>query len=301
MSGLVRIQSRELIVGVPLQYTAYDAQGHLLLREGSVIHSAEQVERLIREGLFRKPIPTQAQKEEQKRSENAPKRYAMDAIRLRVGDPVQLQTNDDSLPMRYTARFMGFLKGKSVLVSAPLIDGKYAMVREGQAFIVRVFSGKDCYAFTVSVLKSVNVPYPYLHLTYPAEVMGMTVRRHARIKVRVIAAVVPTEGDDSKPVTAIVANMSTGGALVSARSPLGKKGDKVVLKFKLLLEGIEHVYAIDAILRSITAEDGTAAAGSPEAGGFVHGLEFVDLSPRDAISLSAYIYRELAEHFADTV
>lgn len=296
-NALVRITAKELIVGVPIQFTAYDAKGHLLLREGSILQNPHQIERLLGEGLYRKP-PPRPKAEEDKKNDNAPKRYAMEEIRLRMGDPVQLQTNDGGTPVRYSARFMGYLKGKSVLISAPVVDGKYALVREGQAFIVRVFSGKDCYAFSVSVLKSVNVPYPYLHVTYPGEVMGMTVRRHARVKVRVVTAVAPaTAADDKQQLAALITNMSTGGASLSAKQPLGNKGEPVIIKFKLMLAGLEHVFAINAILRSIVEDE----SNTEPMGGYVHGVEFVDLSPRDAISLSAYIYSELAEHLADTV
>lgn len=249
---------------------------------------------------------TTSQGDEQLKAASAPKqpvgtpqRFALDAIKIRVGDAVQLQTNDENAPVRYTCRFMGFLKNRSVIVSNPMLEDKTVMVREGQAFIVRLFSGKDCYAFTVSVVKAVNVPYPYIHLSYPSEVVGMSIRRHARVKVKVIAAVFPFDsgGTGNKMTPATIQNMSVGGGMIASKTPLGEKGDKVIVKFKLMLEGIEHVYAMTTILRSVNLEK-----SSPnDPGVYVHGSEFVDVVPTDAISLSAFVYRLLAEQVTESV
>lgn len=314
--SLIPVGPKDLLVGIPLLHTIYDKEGRTLFAKGTPIDTQAQIDRLLAEGAFRKPTPTGAivdgnspptrpVGEPQLKAASAPKqdvgtpqRYALDAIKMRIGDMVQLQTNDENSPMRYTCRLMGFLKNRSVIVSNPMVEDKTVMVREGQAFVVRLFSGKDCYAFTVSVIKPVNVPYPYIHLSYPSEVVGMSIRRHARVKVKVIAAIFPGDsGGTGKMTPATIQNMSVGGGMIAAKAPLGEKGDKIIVKFKLMLEGLEHVYAMNAAIRSVTLEK--ASPGDP--GLYVHGTEFLEVDPKDAISLSAYIYRLLAEQLAESV
>lgn len=52
MSDLVRVAPGALIVGKPLPWTVFDAEGQVLLRQGAVIHSESQLEQLFERGLF---------------------------------------------------------------------------------------------------------------------------------------------------------------------------------------------------------------------------------------------------------
>lgn len=51
--SLVRIAPGALVVGRPLPWTVYDADGKVLLRQGYVIHSESQLEQLFQRGRFR--------------------------------------------------------------------------------------------------------------------------------------------------------------------------------------------------------------------------------------------------------
>lgn len=52
MSDLVRVAPGALIVGKPLPWTVYDAEGNVLLNQGYVIHNESQLEQLFDRGLF---------------------------------------------------------------------------------------------------------------------------------------------------------------------------------------------------------------------------------------------------------
>jgi hypothetical protein len=52
VQNLVRIAPGALTTGKPLPWTVYDADGHVLLRQGHVIHSDAQLEHLFERGLF---------------------------------------------------------------------------------------------------------------------------------------------------------------------------------------------------------------------------------------------------------
>ena len=95
---------------------------------------------------------------------------SLEETRLQIGDLVNLQAMANDGEQRYSVKLIGMSKGRSVLVSTLLVDGRYLLMKEGQGFVLRAFSGKNAYAFATQILKSMNTPYPYLHLSYPREV-----------------------------------------------------------------------------------------------------------------------------------
>lgn len=213
----------------------------------------------------------------------------LDEARLQIGDPVQLQSQYDENPVRYSVRLLGYAKGRSVMVSTPTVDGKYLLMRDGQAFVLRAFSGKNAYAFSTEIVKPVNTPYPYLHLTYPKEVRSLVVRRGARASVRVICAVTERDG---MPVQAAgtILNMSIGGAQIAARQALGEKGQRLTIKFKTVINEIESYLVLAAMVRAVNVDAGEDADAAVRLG-----VEFVDVAGQDTILLSAFVYHHLLE------
>lgn len=215
----------------------------------------------------------------------------LEEARLQIGDPIQLQALNDSNPARYTVRLLGFSKGRSVIVSAPSVDGKYLLMRDGQPFILRVFSGKNAYAFSTQILKNINVPYPYLHLAYPKakDVRALVVRRGARASVRVICAITELDGEPTQSAGTLV-NMSIGGALLAAKQPLGKEGQHLTIKFKTDINAVESFLTLKAKIRAVTSDESSEPENPAK-----HGLEFVDIPGPEMILLSAFVYHHLLE------
>lgn len=213
----------------------------------------------------------------------------LEETRLQIGDLVNLQAlaNDDA--QRYSVKLIGMSKGRSVLVTTPMVDGRYLLLKEGQGFVLRAFSGKNAYAFATQILKSVNTPYPYLHLSYPREVKSLTVRKGSRANVRLICAVT---GADNPAVSAAgqIVNISAGGALLVFREPFGEKGMNLIVKFKVLVNGIEAVLDLKAVVRALH-QDHSADSELPHR----VGVQFADVSAEDSIPLLAYVYQELLE------
>ncbi|SBT03164.1 conserved hypothetical protein [Candidatus Accumulibacter aalborgensis] len=210
----------------------------------------------------------------------------LDEIKLAIGDSFQIQTQIEQAEARYYVKLVGYLKGRSVLVTIPEAEGRLCYVREGQAFVVRFFAGRNAYAFTANVLKSSSIPFPHMHLSYPSQVRGLVVRAGERVPVRIICAVVMQE--DMRTVTAagLLTNLSVSGALLSAKTRLGSSGDLLSLKFRFDIREIEFVTSIDAAIRSVSQD---------EYGEFLHGLQFAGLANDVAIALTAFVYQKLAE------
>ena len=226
---------------------------------------------------------------EHAKEETTEKQIVLEEARLQMGDLVHLQTQSNEATERYSVRLVGMAKGRSVLVTTPMIDGKYLLMREGQSFILRAFSGKSAYAFSTQIIRSVNTPYPYLHLAYPRHVRSLVVRKGARADVRVICAISECDGVPMQGAGTIV-NLSVGGALMVVKQPPGTKGQRLTLKFKAVVNGIEALLEIKAIIRAINF-DPTGETDTP----YQLGLQFADITAADSIPLLAFVYHQLLE------
>lgn len=297
-NSLVPVPAHLISIGKALPRSIYSASGDLLLSQGFVVESPEQLEALINSGYFRRteadgsrPSPDNGavaaksaeQGQEVKAANNLAERVMMDDVRWQIGETFFLHQQGAS--SRYTARFIGYIKNRTVLVTMPIVDDKFVLIRDGQSFIVRAFSGKKAYAFSALVVKSVHSPHPYLHLSYPKELSCATIRHRTRIPVSIIAAVSLDEQQES--LAATITDMSLGGASASIKHPFGEVGQRGRIEFKINAVGETVFVDLSTIVRSIQpVENG---------GGCKHGYEFVELSTHDRLVLSAYFHQAEVE------
>jgi c-di-GMP-binding flagellar brake protein YcgR len=211
----------------------------------------------------------------------------LEEIKLAIGDSLQIQPQVAQTENRYYVRLIGYLKGRAVLLTVPEVEGKLCLVREGQAYVVRFFSGRNAYAFTASVLRSSSVPFPHMHLSYPSQVRSLVVRAGARVAVKIICAIALPDDTRTMSAAGVLTNLSIGGAMLSSKARLGNKGDLLSIKFRVHIREIEFLASIDAHIRSV---------GVDEFGEFFHGVQFAGLPNDVAIALTAFVYQALAEN-----
>lgn len=290
-TSMVSVRPTELSVGKPLLWSVYDAAGNLLLKSGFVIESQNQLEGLSRNGFFRDArwdsrradVPGGAAPEAM--SEVAKETLvSMEDVRWRIGESLSLQPHDNPT-LRYTVRLIGFVKNKTVMVTAPMLDGKFGFIRDGQTFVVRSFSGKKAYAFTAGAVKSVHAPYPYLHISYPQQVRATAIRKGARAAVKVISSV--SLGQPARTIATTLIDLSVGGGSAIARQPFGVKGETGQIVFKLHVAEHTAFLTLRMVLRSVTlAESGDV---------YNHGFEFLDVPVDERMILSAFVHQTLVE------
>ncbi len=302
--SLMPVRAGDLTVGKPLQRAVYDWHGKLLLAAGFVIENQSQIDGLMENGFIQdaswdviqsqKPpsAPPMTSMKKAGRASESPEVdedgdkeviVNMEDVRWFVGENLYLQLTDNP-GLRYTVRLIGFVRNKTVFVTAPAIDGKFEFIRDGQMFIVRAFSGKKAYAFVAAAVKSVHSPHPYLHLSYPKEVRCTVVRRGVRAAVKIIAAVSLAP---ERTAGATLTDLSMGGASGTARQVLGKKGEEGQIKFKVHAAGQDEYLNLKTVLRSI--------APSESGDGYRHGFEFLDVAIHERLILSAFVHQTLAE------
>ena len=297
--AFIPISKTEFFVGKTTQRPIFDRQGILLLSSGSRIESTGQLDNLLEQGLVKKtewdellekPKASTAFSSPMPEAPPAsPKEMTsqMEDVRWYIGETLHLQALAES-DSRFVVKLIGYIKGKSVLVSAPVVDGRYIMVRDGQSFVVRAFQGKKAFAFTVMALKSVFSPHPYLHLSYPKQVNSSIIRNDARARVKIIASV--TFNNPERTTAATLSDLSLGGTSGIIKQNIAEKLEGGVISFKINVVGSEGLLSIDFVVRSMAAtEDGD---------GFRFGFEFQNLTPQNKLILSAFVHQTIAEQLS---
>ncbi|TCS73895.1 c-di-GMP-binding flagellar brake protein YcgR [Sulfuritortus calidifontis] len=293
---LVRIRASEIVVGQPLPWSAYDANGRLLLSRGQVVQSLNQVHGLLQRGLFREvfgrergPAPEVVADETRvKAAELTP----FEDLKLAPGEVVQLQPLAAGAKETYKVRLVGYSKGHSILISVPEAGGKLLPISDGQIFNVRVFSGLVIGSFTAKVLKVLFAPYPYLHLSYPNGVQTMRLRKAMRAAVELEATVYDKEGG-SPLATGLINDISVGGARLLLGKAVGDKERTLVVGFKAHVGEIEESVQVTAVVRSVVAD--TGPDGQPRN---VYGLQFENLNQHQQLFLMNLVYKLI---YKDTI
>jgi len=301
--GLMPLKHAEISVGQTLDWPVYKQNGELLFEAGLLISDPQQLRQVLDAGYcdpdylwdsIPARTPTVAAPAEQLPAApsiprppedlNKESIIELDSVRWSVGEVFFIQTHDQAAT-RYTVKLIGFVKNKSVMLTAPVADGKTVLIREGQTFIARAFPGKKAYAFTASLLKYIYSPHPYIHLSYPKQVRATTIRQGARASVKIIASV--SLGEPEQTAAASLGDLSMGGTSGIIKKQLGQKGDTGLIKFKVNAAGNDEFLTLQVILRSVTQIDNTQE--------FRHGFEFVNIPSQARLILSAFVHQTLAE------
>jgi len=299
VQGLMPLKHTEIGVGQTINWAIYNQDGQVLFEAGLHIEDQQQLNHLMEVGycetdMLWDSIPSKIEVIEKPTVEAIPQKIVeelnkesvieLDSVRWTVGEIFYLQSHDQAAT-RYTVRLIGYVKNKSLMVTAPTVNGKSVIIREGQPFIIRAFPGKKAYAFTASLIKYVYSPHDYLHLSYPKQVRATTIRQGARATVKIIASI--TIGNPEQTAAASLGDLSMGGTSGIIKKQLGQKGDTGLIKFKVNAAGNDEFLTLKTILRSIAPTENSSE--------FRHGFEFVDVSPQARLILSAFVHQTLAE------
>lgn len=296
---LLPVRKADIEIGKPLPFAVYDGERNLLLNRGVVVTSEHQLEVLLEKGLFRERVrarptalradgqPTEAGGPEDGAASAKPMEETLDfdALKLMPGDTLQLQPLLEGQVERWSVRVIGQMKPKSLLVSAPMVDGKLIFIKDGQTYLVRAFSGLNVCAFKAKVLKSQLQPYPYLHLSWPDSVQAMRIRKAMRAPASIIVAVHDSEEGRQTGAGKIV-DISVGGAKVLTPAQLGHKGDTLWLSFKVKLGDMEEYVKTSAVIRTVREE--TDDQGKTMK---AFGVQFGELSQSQRLIIMNLVYQ----------
>jgi len=208
-------------------------------------------------------------------------------LELQIGDSLQLQFVADESQRRHYAKVIGYLQNHSVLITTPRVEGNIMLIREDQMVIVRMMTGNQVYGFTTQIMGSNLKPYPYLHLAYPKEMEHITVRKAERISVKLIgsAELETAENKERKTQSVIIHDMSTSGAMIEVRSPLGDVGDIFSLSCKIEVGGKEEYIMVPCVIRNVIHKEDDKS--------YKHGVEYQLLEPAEHFIIYGYVYEQM--------
>lgn len=295
--SLIPVQVEDIQVGSPLPWSIFDQDSQLLMMEGEVVATQDQLQLLMDYSPLRSLDWEEGEELPEEAEDKAPppdEVFRFSDMRLKVGDRLQIQPPAQLTQERFNVRLIGYLDGQSVLVTPPYANGLRLPLQEGENIIVRYFSGQNAFGFSATISKISKLPYEYFHLSFPESVKGMIIRKAPRVRTRIIAAVLrPDQPPGSDPKSAIIANMSASGALLDSRHALGGKGDSIRLTFRVRLHNIDALLSVNAAIRAVFEDENPG----PDKRCFVHhGIEFQDLEPNDSVILQSLIYQQMVEN-----
>jgi hypothetical protein len=209
-------------------------------------------------------------------------------MHLKVGDRAQLEPPCQGAAGRVTVRVVGWVEGRSLIVTAPHTPAGRLVLDSGEIVLVRTFTGRSAFAFRCSVLRKSSPPLEYLHLSFPERIESIDVRNSPRCLLELPVTLTLARGGAPE---AKLKNVSVDGALVESAEPFGNQGDSLQLSFGLTLHGVPVTLAVKGEIRNTNSFE--RPDGSP---GHHHGVLFQDLTPNDRLILGALVFHRIYEH-----
>ena len=206
-----------------------------------------------------------------------------------IGDTVQLQFYPGNEDDRYYVKLIGFLDGKSIVVTTPRDQGAALRINNEQQFIVRLVSGNSAKGFNAKAIHATKHPYPHLHLTFPDNLESTTVRKAERIECKLIVSVQNEEEGKAfaEGKSAAMKNLSTVGAQLTTNEPIGEIGEKISITSKVNVAKFEQYLNITGIIRRINEKEDVSA------GKYEYGIEFTIPDDTDKLILYGFIYEQM--------
>ena len=286
---LIPIQFSDLKVGQPLSWDLFDQERKPLIERGYIIKTTDELEELSKKSSVFLRLKASSEKIgaiDKKISE-----FNFDDMQLKVGDRLQLQLHSSAKSScrlnndTCMVTVIGYVPDHSLIVSMPKTDQLIGQpFLEGDQILVRLFSGRCAFSFTVFVDKLVKLSFKYLHLSFPKHILGQTIRKSRRVRTAIEAEATVNSGS----IPLIITNLSAAGAEISTHTELGGIGTLIELSVKVKIHEKEISLRLQSIIRSFKAINKQDALR--------YGVEFTSLQAEQIFSLRSFIYQELVEN-----
>jgi hypothetical protein len=286
-----RREQPEIVVGSPLPYSVFGAEGQLLLAEGSVVETDHTRRMLILKGVYHDSIEdAQPPADESSAPADAAPLPPLAALRrdygaTSVGRRFALTVSSGDRDEAYSTWLIG-VHDKSMILTAPRrSNGALVSVKVGQAWLCRAFQMTSAFRFRSTVTRVEFEPFPHVHIETPQHVERRTVRNRPRAAVFCEASI-----DAPLSTPAVVVDLSVSGGRLAVEEgariergqslPVGMSFELIDSKFDLSL--------MANVVRLFGASDGR----HPRV--HFYGIQFVGASERERLVLHGYVSGQLA-------
>ena len=216
---------------------------------------------------------------------------SFEQMQLQIGDRLQLEILSDAKRTHHFTTLIGHVLGLSVLVRTPSVGGEPIAVRDGEAVLVRAFSGRSVYAFETTVQRVCLSPFSYLHLAYPELVRANPIRSAERVRVELHGTAVSLQQDPRGiPLGCSFGDLSLTGAQLECAQNLGDKGGRlqVFFGFKLEPQGYDVKLTPEAEIQSARKRADPQGAEI-----YSYGIRFGRMHTTESLLLQSYIQQVL--------
>lgn len=218
-----------------------------------------------------------------KNNSNDNDQQPFESLNVPVGTQITVETI--SPHRRLQAKLIGYVPGKSILISPPLKDGKENLLDLDESVTIRMLIRQQICAFESRVKYRSLQPFNYYHLQYPTELMSLQVRSSERVDVA-IKVLIDSEFDigvGEWPKHATITNLSKSGSALLCPDSFGEKGHEIIVNLDVEVSGLQRSLSINGVIRNKEASEADKNM-------FSYGIEFVELSDEDILSLTGFIY-----------
>jgi hypothetical protein len=287
-----------IVVGKPLPFSIFTAEGKLLLAQGRMVETERLRDMLVlnghhsdlTEGPGKKGRAAGEREEEVAPVEQDP----LDVLQRDYGaggddPPLSITIAKSDTDKAFSVQLMG-VHGQYVIVTAPVqADGSLVAVMPNQAFVCRTFQLTSAFRFTAAAAKTAFEPFPHLYLQLKKEVEHRQIRVTPRAKVAVRA-----ELQSPGKLPCVICDLSTGGARIAvdiAEFAL-EKGKKV--KLVATLEVLKTKFALEV---PVTVLNSLGPTDSRHPNVTFYGVKFDTLGERESLALHGYVGEHLLSEF----
>jgi Flagellar protein YcgR/PilZ domain len=280
-----------IVVGQPLPFSIFSAEGSLLLAAGRVVESGRARDVLLNNGSCRDPdkktwATNVADDDSTERLRISPLiAFQSDYRRSNParGFPMSMARNDTSEAFR---TFVAGVHGQILIVDAPRrSDGALVAVMPRQAWLCRTFQATSAFRFLGTVLKVAFEPFPHVYLEVPKNVEQRKIRNKTRATV-LLSAVIETPASTQ----CVVVDLSVGGGRIATSEDVVLDRDQPI-RIELVLETMGSQYHL-SLGATVARNFGASNPEHPRVA--FYGIRFDSLSELDACVLNGFVNSELA-------
>lgn len=288
-----------IVVGKPLPFSIFTADGKLLLAQGRMVDSERLRDMLVRNGHHCDVTDGPGKKGRtgpgEREEDAAPvEENPLDALHRDYdaggdGQHLSITIAKSETDKAYPVQLIG-VHGQSIIVTAPVqSDGSLVPVLAGQVLVCRTFQLTSAFRFTAVAAKTAFEPFPHIHLQLKKEVEHRQIRGAPRARVAVRAEL---QTNEKLPV--VICDLSTGGARIAldiATFAL-EKGKKA--KLLASLEVLQSKFDLEL---AVTVLNSMGPTDSRHPNCTFYGVKFDAPGEREGLVLHGYVGEHLLSEF----
>jgi len=306
MGSRQAMDQARIVIGKPLPFSIFTADGKLLLAQGRVVESERLRDMLLRNGHHSdesgdadatgsldstriRKAREQADREQEIAERDSPlEKLFRDYDASSAGHHLSISIARSDTDKAFPVQLMG-VHGQSVIVTAPVHpDGSLVPVLNGQTWLCRTFQMTSAFRFSAMASKVAFEPFPHLYLKLKKEVEHRRVRGAPRARVAVRAEL---HAPDATPC--LISDLSTSGARIGVDATRtltpGQQG-RLIVSLNVLQSKYE--LALDTVVLNPI---GPSDSRHPEIA--FYGIKFSRPDEKDALVLHGFVGEHLLSEF----